>query len=113
MLGSIMEEKAAMARALAAAVREALARADTDHIAFHGCIDWHSAVHGTWALTAYTRMTGDTQYAPFIAEILTPGEDRRGARVHCCHAPISKCRTGGRGSCASPWSTSLRSAAMR
>lgn len=72
MLGSIMKEKAAMAGALAAAVREALARRDTDHIAFHGCIDWHSAVHGTWALTAYTRMTGDTQYAPFIADILTP-----------------------------------------
>jgi hypothetical protein len=68
----MMEEKPAMAGALAAAVREALARRDTDHIAFHGCIDWHSAVHGTWALTAYTRMTGDMQYAPFIAEILSP-----------------------------------------
>ena len=83
MPGTIMEEKAAMAKALAGAVREALARADTDHIAFHGCIDWHSAVHGTWALTAYTRMTGDTQYAPFIADILDAREDRRGARVHC------------------------------
>jgi hypothetical protein len=72
MLGSIIEQKAGMAKALAGAVREALARTDTDHIAFHGCIDWHSAVHGTWALTAYTRMTGDAQYAPFIAEILTP-----------------------------------------
>ena len=72
MLGSIMEEKTRMAKALAGAVREAVARTDTDHVAFHGCIDWHSAVHGTWALTAYTRMTGDTQYAPFIAEILRP-----------------------------------------
>ena len=72
MLGYMMREKAAMAGALVAAVREALARRDTDHIAFHGCIDWHSAVHGTWALTAYTRMTGDIQYAPFIADILTP-----------------------------------------
>ena len=72
MLGSMMDEKAAMAGALAAAVREALARTDTDHIAFHGCIDWHSAVHGAWALTAYTRLTGDTRYAPCIAEILTP-----------------------------------------
>ena len=53
-------------------MREALARTDTDHIAFHGCIDWHSAVHGTWALTAYSRMTGDTRYAPFIAEVLSP-----------------------------------------
>jgi len=72
MLGSMMDEKAAMAGALATAVREALARTDTDHIAFHGCIDWHSAVHGAWALTAYTRMTGDTRYTPCIAEILTP-----------------------------------------
>ena len=68
MPGYMTKEKPAMAGALAAAVREAVARDDTDHIAFHGCIDWHSAVHGTWALTAYTRMTGDTQYAPFIAE---------------------------------------------
>lgn len=66
-----MEEKPAMAGALAAAVHEALARRDTGHIAFHGCIDWHSAVHGTWALTAYTRMTADMQYAPFVAQILT------------------------------------------
>ncbi len=72
MLASIMKDKAPMARALAAAVREALARTDTDHVAFHGCIDWHSAVHGTWALTAYSRMTGDTRYAPFIAEVLSP-----------------------------------------
>ena len=72
MPSTIMQEKAAMAKALAGAVREALVRADTDHIAFHGCIDWHSAVHGTWALTAYTRMTGDTQHAPFISDILTP-----------------------------------------
>lgn len=68
----LVDDKMAIAEALAGAVREAVVRQDTDHIAFHGCIDWHSAVHGTWALTAYTRMTGDRQYMPLIASILAP-----------------------------------------
>ena len=64
--------KDGMAKALAAVIRPSLARQDTGHVAFHGCIDWHSAVHGAWALTAYTRMTGDRQYEPFIGEVLSP-----------------------------------------
>jgi hypothetical protein len=34
-------------------------RRDTRHPAFHGCIDWHSAVHATYALLAVARLTGD------------------------------------------------------
>jgi hypothetical protein len=60
-LAELEAGKAQIAAELAKAVRAAVARNDTDHPAFHGCIDWHSAVHGTWALTAYMRMTGDRQ----------------------------------------------------
>lgn len=72
MLASLVADRMKIARALAGAVSEAVRRRDTDHITFHGCIDWHSAVHGTWALTAYTRMTGDRRYEPLIKEILQP-----------------------------------------
>lgn len=72
MLASLAAERMEIAKDLAFAVSRAVRRTDTDHIAFHGCIDWHSAVHGTWALTAYTRMTGDRQYEPLIANILKP-----------------------------------------
>ncbi|MBV9045617.1 MAG: DUF2891 family protein [Alphaproteobacteria bacterium] len=47
-------------------------RHDTAHPAFHGCIDWHSACHGVWALLAYQGLTGDTQYEPIIDSILLP-----------------------------------------
>ena len=62
MLASLAADRTEIAKALASAVSQAVCRKDTDHTAFHGCIDWHSAVHGTWALTAYTRMTGDRQH---------------------------------------------------
>ena len=38
-----------------------VARRDTEHPAFHGCVDWHSACHGVWALLAYQRATGDAR----------------------------------------------------
>jgi len=41
---------------------EALSRHDTAHPVFHGCFDWHSAVHGTYALLAVSRLTGDESY---------------------------------------------------
>jgi len=31
-------------------VQACVERRDTDHPLFHGCIDWHSSVHGHWAL---------------------------------------------------------------
>src|SRR5688500_2448018 len=48
-------------------------RNDTSHPAFHGCIDWHSAVHGTWALLALYRLTGDLQYLDVAEQVLRPG----------------------------------------
>jgi hypothetical protein len=86
MIQSLLDAKTDMAKALAAVIRPSLARQDTDHIAFHGCIDWHSAVHGAWALTAYTRMTGDRQYEPFIGEVLSP-EKIAGERAYLADRP--------------------------
>lgn len=71
-LGSLADNKRQAAAALAAAVSQALGRHDTDHVAFCGCVDWHSCVHGTWALTAYRRMTGDRQYDDLLARVLLP-----------------------------------------
>ncbi len=45
-------------------------RRDTSNPAFHGCIDWHSAVHGTWALHALTALTGDDAYLAVADEVL-------------------------------------------
>jgi hypothetical protein len=39
---------------------------------FHGCYDWHSAVHGVYALHALSRMTGDPFYLDQADELLTP-----------------------------------------
>lgn len=62
-----------MASELAKVIARCVARHDTRHDAFHGCIDWHSAVHGTWALIAYMRLTGDMRHAPLVAQSLSPG----------------------------------------
>ena len=45
---------------------------DTSHPAFHGCIDWHSAVHANWALHTLYRLTGDLQYLDAAEEVLGP-----------------------------------------
>lgn len=43
---------------LAPIIAQAIARTDTQHAVFHGCYDWHSAVHGHWALLRIARVTG-------------------------------------------------------
>ena len=52
-----------LVRAFATVVADGVARADTAHPAFHGCYDWHSAVHGTYALLAASRLTGESTFA--------------------------------------------------
>ena len=49
-------------------------RHDTTHPAFHGCVDWHSACHATWALLAYRGLTGDGQYDSIVDSILLPAK---------------------------------------
>lgn len=77
MLQTIADDKVNIAAALAETIAAGLSQRDTDHAAFCGCIDWHSAVHGTWALTAYTRMTGDRRYDQVLAQVLDPGKIAR------------------------------------
>jgi hypothetical protein len=47
---------------LAALPAVCVAKHDTTETVFHGCIDWHSSVHGTWSLIAYGKLTRDHQY---------------------------------------------------
>jgi hypothetical protein len=49
-------------------------RHDTIHPAFHGCIDWHSACHATWALLAHRAITGDAKYETVVDNILLPAK---------------------------------------
>lgn len=39
-------------------IASSVVRRDTTHAVFHGCYDWHSAVHGHWALLRIARVTG-------------------------------------------------------
>src|SRR5438552_860208 len=48
---------------LAEPVDACLRRRDTDSPIFHGCVDWHSSVHGAAALLSYMNLTGDRRYA--------------------------------------------------
>jgi len=49
-------------------------RHDTIHPAFHGCIDWHSACHATWALLAHRAITRDSKYEAIVDAILMPAK---------------------------------------
>ncbi len=65
-------ERPRIAADLSQPIAVCLARRDTDRPLFHGCVDWHSSVHGTWALTAYTWATGDQRYKAMLRERLKP-----------------------------------------
>lgn len=69
--GPLRAQRTEMAQAFAAQAAYCSAREDADHFAFHGCVDWHSAAHAAWALTAYEAWTGDTQYRAQIDVDLT------------------------------------------
>jgi len=56
----------AKADALVAPIAACVARADTDHPVFRGCYDWHSSVHGVWALAAHARITGDRRHEALV-----------------------------------------------
>jgi hypothetical protein len=46
-------------RAFLTSLRPEIERQDTDHDLFHGCWDWHSAVHGHWAAITAASLLGD------------------------------------------------------
>src|SRR6516165_5107779 len=85
-LAPLMEQKQVVASELARQVAFCSQRNDTDHPAFRGCVDWHSAVHGVWALIAYQRATGDAQYSPLVTSILN-ADALRAERAHLVRSP--------------------------
>jgi len=69
---ALYNERAAVAQELARPIAACVTRPDTDRPAFHGCVDWSSAVSGVWALIAYSRAVNDHQYDGLVRSILTP-----------------------------------------
>ena len=69
-LAAFRSERARYARALTKPIAVCVARRDTSHPVFRGCIDWHSSTHGVWALSAYTRVTGDERFRGLIFSLL-------------------------------------------
>jgi len=55
-------------RLLGTTIAANVRRRDTGHPFFHGCIDWHSAVHGTYALLTIAHLTGDPAFLPDLHE---------------------------------------------
>jgi hypothetical protein len=71
-LTKFLERRAQMAADFAAPISVCVQRQDSSHPVFHGCMDWHSAAHGLWALSAYAWATHDNRYEPLVRSILTP-----------------------------------------
>jgi drug/metabolite transporter superfamily protein YnfA len=69
---ALLQARLAIARELVEPIRASVVRRDSWHAAFHGCVDWHSAVHGIWALTAYARLTGEAICDAILEETLRP-----------------------------------------
>ncbi len=62
-----------MLEKLADSIKSAVRKTDTMYPVFHGCIDWHSAVHGHWALLWIAATTGqDDALADWVVTALTP-----------------------------------------
>jgi len=71
--------------ALAEGVERAFIRQDTTHPAFCGCIDWHSSVHGAYALLTAARLTGQSRWAETVDAVLT---------TECLEAELVSLRNG-------------------
>ena len=69
---SFCESRLDYLTALANTVAEGVKRQDTTHPAFCGCIDWHSCVHGVYALLTASRLTGNTQWVEIAESRLQP-----------------------------------------
>jgi len=57
---------------LAATIYGSLQLHDTTHPVFHGAWDWHSAVHGHWALLRLSQLFGDLALRDELVERLGP-----------------------------------------
>jgi hypothetical protein len=70
-LADIVRDRVAIARALVEPIARCVQRHDTGYTAFHGCIDWHSSVHGTLGLVIYRKLTGARDQDALIERQLT------------------------------------------
>jgi hypothetical protein len=50
--------------------RSELSQKDTEHMIFHGCWDWHSSVHGHWALLESSHLLDDKENLEWVSERL-------------------------------------------
>lgn len=69
---AFLDQREAWLYALSEPILDCVDNQDTDHPAFHGCIDWHSSVHATWALHALYRITGEPAYLAAADAVLDP-----------------------------------------
>jgi hypothetical protein len=74
---SLFTKKSMIADELVKSVEACVLRKDTNHVTFNGCIDWHSSVHGVWALVAYMNATQDRRFDDLIEKKLRPDKIRR------------------------------------
>jgi len=81
---SRIQDRNSILRKLGEYIRESVSRRDTGHPVFRGCIDWHSSVHGHWALFRIERSTGAAGEAARFAEasLETKGIEREMENLH-------------------------------
>lgn len=60
------KNRAENVRMLANTIYYDVKRTDTNHPVFDGCIDWHSSVHGHWALLRSHRIVPNEQHLKFV-----------------------------------------------
>ncbi len=57
---------------LAVPIAEGVTRRDTTHPAFRGCVDWHSCIHGLYALFTVSRLTEEPRWRHIAESLLIP-----------------------------------------
>ena len=62
----LSQHRAAWVRELGESVAVAVVHHDTKHAVFSGCYDWHSAVHGHWALLRAHALTGEPRFRQIV-----------------------------------------------
>jgi hypothetical protein len=67
---AIERDRAAIAAQLVEPIARCVKRNDTDHVIFHGCIDWHSSVHGMLGLVLFGDISGNKRYDAFVEQQL-------------------------------------------
>lgn len=74
-LSLIMKNRAVILSNLTMQIEYCVNRKDTRHAYFHGCIDWHSSVHGNWSLLAAARADVATKFTRKFDELRIGSRD--------------------------------------